>query len=262
MSTESILYRVEEKVALITLNRPEKLNALDMEIRLGLEKYLLQAEADDGVRVIVITGAGRAFCSGGDVSTMAQRLAVSATQRRKNLLFATKVPALIKQLDKPVIGAINGAAAGAGCSLALACDLRVASDKAKFGMAFVRRGLHPDWGGSYVLTRLVGTARALEMALTGDLIDAQEAFRIGLVNKVVPEASFEAGWREFAGKLAGGPPIAMAMIKSTIYKVADADFPAAMDIETFGQVVCSQTEDSKEGIAAFMEKRPANFQGK
>lgn len=262
MNDESILYNVTDRIAVITLNRPEKLNALVPEIRTGLENYLLQAETDEGVRVIVITGAGRAFCSGGDVSTMTQRLGVIPAQRRKNLRQGTNLVQRMRQIEKPIIGAINGVAAGAGFSLALACDLRLASEKARFAMAFVKRGLHPDWGGSYSLTRLVGTARALEMALTGDLIDAQEAFRLGLVNKMFPEDGFEKGWKEFAMKLAGGPPIAMGMIKATIYRAAEADMAAALEIETLGQIVCSQTEDSKEGVASFLEKRPANFQGR
>lgn len=260
--SDDILYTVKDRVAVITMNRPDKMNALVPEIRAGLGRYALEAEADDGVRVIVITGTGRAFCSGGDVSSMAQRLSVDPVQRRKNLHTGTEFAAKLRQIEKPVIAAVNGVAAGAGCSLALACDIRIACDRARFGMAFVKRGLHPDWGGSYLLTRLVGTAKAMELALTGDIIDAQEAFRLGLVNKVVPEESFESNWREFAGRLADGPPISMAMIKSTIYKVADADLPTAMEIETFGQIVCSQTEDSKEGIASFLEKRPAKFQGR
>jgi 2-(1,2-epoxy-1,2-dihydrophenyl)acetyl-CoA isomerase len=262
MGTEHVRYEVEDGIAVITLSKPERLNAVDPEMRAEIGKCVGKAAADDTVRVLVITGDGKAFCAGGDVKTMEGRLEKSIVERRESLRASNRVIQSIRELDKPVIAAINGDAVGAGCNLALACDVRLASDNARFGEVFVKRGLHPDWGGIYNLTRLVGTAKACELIFTGDLIDADEALRIGMVNRVIPADEFEAAWKEFARKIAENAPIPMGLAKNAIYKADNVDLLAAMELEAFSQAVVSQTEDAKEGVKAFMEKRKPEFKGK
>lgn len=262
MGAEHVLYEVSDTIAVLTLNKPERLNAVDPDMRKQIGKCIDRATDDDNVRVLVITGSGRAFCAGGDVKTMGDRLEKTIIERRDSLRASNLVIRKIRELDKPVIAAVNGDAVGAGCNLALACDIRLASDKARFGEVFVKRGLHPDWGGIYNLTRLVGTSKACEMIFTGDLIDAEEAKRIGMVNRVYPADEFESKYKEFADKIARGAPIPMRLAKVAIYKADNVDIQTAMELEAFSQAVASQTEDAKEGIAAFMEKRKPNFKGK
>jgi 2-(1,2-epoxy-1,2-dihydrophenyl)acetyl-CoA isomerase len=262
MGAEHVLYKVEDGIAVITLSKPERLNAVDPDMRAEIGKCIDKAAEDESVRVLVITGEGKAFCAGGDVKTMEGRLEKTIVERRESLRASNRVIKKIRDLDKPVIAAVNGDAVGAGCNLALACDIRLASDKARFGEVFVKRGLHPDWGGTYNLTRLVGTAKACELIFTGDLIDAEEALRIGIVNRVIADDEFEAAWKEFAKKLAGNAPIPIRLAKAAIYKADNVDIETAMDLEAFSQAVASQTEDAKEGVKAFMEKRKPEFKGK
>ena len=167
-----------------------------------------------------------------------------------------------QQIEKPVIAAVNGVAVGAGCSIAMACDMRIAAQNARFGLVFVKRGLHPDMGGSFFLPRIVGTARACEMIFTGKIIDADEADRIGLVNRVVPSDKVMEEARLLAEQIAGGPSVAMGMSKISIYQALDSDLNAALDYEAFAQSICSQTEDAKEGVLSFLEKRDPVFKGR
>lgn len=263
MAYKCLLYQVQDRIATLTLNRPERLNALGDTLRADLHDAILKASADDEVRVLVITGAGRGFCSGGDVKAMSER-----DQAGQSHPFAEQLApgrdrciAAMRDCPKPIIAAVNGAAAGAGFNLALACDMRIASSAAKFVQAFVKRGLHPDWGGTYFLPRVVGTAKACELIFTGEPIDAAEAGRLGIVNAVVAPDELMARTYELAKKIAAGPPIAIQLAKRAIYRNLDVDLRAGLEFETYAQNLCRHTEDSKEGVRAFIEKRAPVFKG-
>jgi enoyl-CoA hydratase/carnithine racemase len=264
MAAELILLDVQHRVATVTLNRPERLNAIGQGMRGQLLAALERAEADDGVRVVVLTGAGRAFCSGGDVKEMAERRAAGETARRgpEAVPMRDRILLKLQAMPKPVLAAVNGVALGAGMNLALGCDLRIASDKAAFGQVFVKRGLHPDWGGTYFLPRLLGPAKALELIFTGALLDAREALQLGLVNRVVPDAEFAGEARAFAEELAAGPPIALRLAKRGVYRNLQADLAASLEYESFAQQIVWASEDAGEGIRAFVEKREPDFQGR
>ena len=264
MANELITLEVAEHVATVTLNRPERLNAMGVDMRNQLLEALDQFESDPGVRVIMLTGAGRAFCSGGDVKEMNDRRNAGTSTRRGPEVIQMRDRILLKlqRMPKPVIAAVNGIAAGAGMNLALGCDLRIVSDKAAFGQVFVKRGLHPDWGGTYLLPRLVGLTKALELTLFGDMISAEEALRIGMVNRVVPHGDFQEAAMDWAGQLAEGPPIALALAKRGIYRNLETDLASALEYESYAQQIVWGSEDAGEGIRAFVEKRPPRFQGR
>lgn len=259
-----VLREVRDHVMTLTLNRPERLNALGGGMREELLAGLQEGEREPEVRVIVLTGAGRAFSSGGDVKEMAERRGKDGGRRVDGQLppLRDHILALMRSIPKPIIGSINGVAAGAGMNLALACDMRIASDKAVFTQAFVKRGLHPDWGGTFYLPRLVGTAKACELIFGGDMLGAEEAQRLGLVNRLVPHEQLPAATTEWAEALAAGPPIAIGLAKRGIYRNMQADLPSALEYETYAQNHCWNSEDAGEGIRAFVEKRPALFTGK
>jgi 2-(1,2-epoxy-1,2-dihydrophenyl)acetyl-CoA isomerase len=264
MTYKCLLYSVQDRIATLTLNRPERLNALGDTLREDLHDAVLKAAADGEVRVIVITGAGRGFCSGGDVKNMKERETSGETAAPADQAFPMRDRTILamREAPKPVIAAVNGAAAGAGMNLALACDLRIASTTARFSQAFVKRGLTPDWGGSWFLPRIVGTAKAAELIFTGDSIDAAEALRLGIVNAVVAPEALMAETHALAGRIASGPPVAIQLAKRAIYHNQDVDLRGGLEFESFAQGICRQTEDSKEGVRAFMEKRPPVFRGK
>ncbi len=262
MDCKNIIYEVKNGVVTITLNRPEVLNAVNAELLEEVRLALEEARYDNEVAAVIVTGAGRAFSAGGDVKTMPERLKIKPAQRREGLRKSSRMVIAFQQIEKPVIAAVNGAAVGAGCSMVMACDIRIASEKAKFGLVFVKRGLHPDMGGSYFLPRIVGTARACEMIFTGKIIDAREADRIGLVNRVVPHENVMSEARELAEELARGPAVAIGMSKTAIYKGLESDLEAALDYEAFAQAICSQTEDAKEGVQSFLENRDPVFRGR
>jgi 2-(1,2-epoxy-1,2-dihydrophenyl)acetyl-CoA isomerase len=259
-----VLMEVKERVATITLNRPERLNALGQSMREDLLAAMMRARDDEAVRVVLITGAGRAFCSGGDVKEMNDRQAAVAAARRDLELWPIRDRILteMRNMPKPVIAVVNGAAAGAGCNLALGCDMRIASDRATFIQAFVKRGLHPDWGGTWFMPRMLGTARAFEYILSGEPISARQALEWGLVNRVVPQADLTSAAWEWAQQLAAGPPIVYALAKRAIYRSLDSDLASALEYETYAQRVAWNTEDAAEGIRAFVEKRLPEFKGK
>ncbi len=265
MAYQEIIYIVENNIATITLNRPEAMNALTVLTYQELEQALKEANADDEVRVVIITGAGRGFCSGEDVKHM--MLGPNADARRAKRKFLVKgkhipaVPALTG-MDKPLIAAVNGAAVGWGMDLALLCDIRIASDRAKFGEIFILRGLIPDMGGFYFLPLIVGLSKAYELLFTGDIIDAKEAERIGLVSKVVPHDQLIPTAMELATRIAKQPPLAIKMVKEAVRKGLDYHLEALGEYHSYANSILFQTEDHEEGAKAFLEKRPPVFKGK
>ena len=264
MTYKCLLYDVQDRVATLTLNRPERLNALGDTLRDDLLDASHTAGADPAVGVIVVTGAGRGFCSGGDVKSMSER--EQATEAPpvmdKFAPMRDRIVLAMRDCPKPIIAAINGAAAGAGMNLALACDIRIASSAAKFSQAFVKRGLHPDWGGTYFLPRVVGVAKACELIFTGDTLDAAEALKLDIVNSVVAPEELMSETLKLARRIAAGPPIAIALAKRAIYHNEDADLRSALEFESFAQNISRETEDAKEGVRAFMEKRAPVFRGR
>ena len=264
MTYECLLYEVKDGIATLTLNRPERLNALGGTLRQDLHDAVTRAGADPEVRVMVVTGAGKGFCSGGDVKAMGE---AKAGQRERPLLEKIapgrdRTLLAMREAPQPIIAAVNGAAAGAGMNLALGCDLRIASTDAKFTQAFVKRGLHPDWGGTYFLPRVVGMAKACEMIFTGEVIDAAEALRLGIVSQVVaPEELLPTAY-DLARRIAAGPPVAIRLAKRSLYANEDLDLRGALQIETMAQNICFETEDATEGIRAFGEKRAPIFKGR
>jgi 2-(1,2-epoxy-1,2-dihydrophenyl)acetyl-CoA isomerase len=264
MTYKCLLYDVTDGIATLTLNRPERLNALGDSLRDDFHDAVLRAGEDENVRVIVVTGAGKGFCSGGDVKAMHEARETGRQRALMERVAPSRDRTLLAMQDapKPFIAAVNGAAAGAGMNLALACDIRIASTTARFAQSFVKRGLHPDWGGTYFLPRIVGMAKACEMIFTGELIDADEALRLGIVSAVhSPERLMDAT-RELAGKIAAGPPIALRLARRALYHNQEADLRSALEFETFAQNLCYETEDSREGVRAFVEKRAPKFQGR
>jgi 2-(1,2-epoxy-1,2-dihydrophenyl)acetyl-CoA isomerase len=253
----SITVTAREHVTTITLDRPEKLNAFAGAMREELLDALRVAEGEKSCRVVVITGAGRAFCAGGDVESMAGLQRNGNVDAFRKLLDAGRDIVLqIANMPKPVIASVNGVAAGAGCNLALACDYRIASETAKLGETFVRIGLHPDWGGTWLLPRLVGASRAMELMMTGRMVDAEEALRIGMVDRVVAAASLAAETEALAASLAGASPIAIAGIKRAMQASERNDLRAQLELEARHQVECFRSQEAADGMAAFFEKKP------
>ncbi|MBI4301776.1 MAG: enoyl-CoA hydratase [Chloroflexi bacterium] len=252
---------------MLTLNRPDRLNAVSPGMEAGLASAIAEVQNNDSVRVLILTGAGRGFCSGADVERLAIRAAAAEKgEKRRAVLHPLGrprdfVPYLLQSLSKPTIAAVNGIAAGMGLGICLACDLRIASEEARFSSMFIRRGLMPDNGVSYFLPRIVGTAKALELALTGDIIDAKEALRLGLVNKVVSPEELMRATKEFAVRLAKGPTMALELTRRAIYLGASADLETVLEFEGRGQGICFSTEDFVEGARAFLERREPKFRG-
>jgi len=255
-----ILSETRELVTTITLNRPDKLNAFSGSMREDLLAALRAAENDSSSRVIVITGAGKGFCAGGDVEFMSSLQKNNDVAAFRKLLAAGRdVVVQIATMSKPVIASINGVAAGAGCNLAIACDYRVASDQARFAESFVKIGLQPDWGGTFFLPRLIGRSAAFEMMATGRLVDAAEALRIGLVDRVVEASALMAETARLAQQIASASPAAIAGIKRALSQSERHDLEAQIELENENQVRAFQSKDAAEGMAAFFEKRPPKF---
>ena len=264
MTYKCLLYGVEDRIATLTLNRPERLNALGDTLRDDLYDAVTKSAADPNVGVLVITGAGRGFCSGGDVKAMSERdqSGEAPPPSERWAPIRDRIILALRNCPKPVIAAVNGAAAGAGMNLALACDMRIASTAAKFSQAFVKRGLHPDWGGTWFLPRIVGTAKAFELIFTGETIDAAEALRLGIVNAVVAPEELMAEACKLARTIAAGPAVAIQLAKRAIHHNQDVDLRAGLEFETFAQGICRDTEDAREGVRAFVEKRAPVFRGR
>ena len=264
MTYECLIYEVKDSIATLTLNRPDRLNALGGSLRDDLHDAITRSAADPDVRVMIITGAGKGFCSGGDVKAMSE----AKEGRRERPLMEKIAPGrdrtllAMRDAPQPIIAAVNGAAAGAGMNLALGCDIRLASTAAKFSQAFVKRGLHPDWGGTYFLPRVVGMAKACELIFTGAVIDAAEALRLGIVSQVLAPEELLLAAQTLARAIAAGPPIAIRLAKRGLYRNAESDLRTALEYETFAQNTCFETEDATEGIKAFVEKREPTFSGR
>jgi 2-(1,2-epoxy-1,2-dihydrophenyl)acetyl-CoA isomerase len=258
--TDGLRVEVDGPVATVTLDRPEALNALTVPVKVALREALEALDADHSVRAVILTGAGRAFCAGQDLAEREQPdaapLEVEVRERYNPIIRA------LRSMGQPVIAAVNGVAAGAGVSLALACDLRIAAEEARFMLAFGRIGLVPDSGASWFLPRLVGSAKAAELALVGDTVDAAEALRIGLVSKVVPGAQLMEEARALADTLAGGAPLANALTKQALQRAMTIDLDEALEGEAKLQGIAGRSADHAEGLAAFREKRRPRFGGK
>ena len=248
-----ILTETRNSITTITLNRPEKLNAFSGTMREELLAALQTAERDGGTRVVVITGAGRAFCAGGDIEYMASLQKSGDREAFGKLLDAgARVVLQIAEMSKPVIAAINGVAAGAGCNLALACDYRIASDQAKLGETFIRIGLHPDWGGSWLLPRLVGRSRALELMMTGRMVSADEALSIGMINRIAKDLQRET--EGLAESIASGPPEIIAAVKRSLRDSEKNDLRAQLDLERGIQLSAFNSDEAIARIANFVKK--------
>jgi 2-(1,2-epoxy-1,2-dihydrophenyl)acetyl-CoA isomerase len=259
MDQEHLIYSRDSGIATITINRPDKMNAFTPSMHRGMSEMINDAANDDGIKVLVITGTGRAFCVGADVKSLEEGF----ESQPRDLTGAARelLSVALVRMRKPVIAAVNGIAAGGGLDTACACDIRIASDRARFSSVFVRRGLVPTMGGTYFLPRLIGADRACELIWTGDLIDAREAERIGLVTRVVPHEELGPAVEELALKLASGPPLAIAGAKRLIYRGLGQDLESALEEIMQEYAALSQTEDHREALRAFLEKREPRFRG-
>jgi enoyl-CoA hydratase/carnithine racemase len=263
MDYRSIIYKKERHMVTIILNRPRSLNALNGEMIDELWHAVRQVGDDPEVKVLLLTGAGRAFCFGADISEFRQAQEQAGQGLVWNMLSKSQdIIRLLTGMPKPTIAALNGFATGLGLDLAIACDLRIAAERAKLGEAFVSMGLVPDGGGTFLLPRLVGLAKAAEMIFTGKAIDATEAERIGLINRVVPTQDLIKSAHELADKLAKGPSLAIGLAKEAIWRNLSQDLDSALNYEAKSQRNCLESEDHREAIKAFLEKREPHFGGK
>lgn len=262
INPKTFLYEQRDGIATITLNRPDRLNAITFEVYHELTALFATLRNAQDVRVVVITGAGRAFCSGGDVIDIIGEL---QGRDAEGLLEFTRLTCELIQnmraLPKPIIASINGTTAGAGACIVLAADIRIAAEEAKIAFIFVKVGLAgTDMGATYLLPRVVGLAKATELLMTGDFISAQEAANVGLYNRVVPRSELGTATREFAEKLARGPALGLAKTKEMLNREMHMSFTSALEAEAVAQALCMQTPDFKEAHAAFIEKRDAKFE--
>jgi 2-(1,2-epoxy-1,2-dihydrophenyl)acetyl-CoA isomerase len=260
----SLLVELQNDVAVVTLNQPESLNALSLAMAKEFSPAVSEAVAG-GARAIVITGAGRAFCAGGNLREMqsiAQREKRSEAFFDEPLRLINECIMLIRRTPLPFIAAVNGVAAGGGCNLALACDFVLAAESAQFTQAFVKIGLTPDCGGTFILPRLVGWRRAVELLMTGEIIDARNALEMGMVGRVVPDGELMDQAMQLASRLAQGPTAALGRVKQLLESSAARDYAGQLELEREAQIQSGQTKDAAEGIAAFIEKRAPKFIGR
>lgn len=265
MAYEELLYDVSDYIATITFNRPQQLNTFSDTMLREVTEAVRAARYDDNVRAIVLTGAGRAFCAGADVKQMGATAAARPTAQNRREYLKRNIHQLAQTiffLEKPIIASVNGPAIGAGCDISLMCDMRIASDSARFGETYTKIGIAPGNGAMWLLPRVVGVPKAMELILSGDIIDAAEALRIGLVNKVVPADQLAEETRAFVGKVAGNAPIAVQIAKMGIWKGLEMTFPAGLELAAFALGTTQTTDDHIEGSAAFREKRKPNFVGR
>ena len=256
-------YTVDDGVGAIVLNRPDVLNAFDDELGFAVLESVQEASADGDVRCIVLTGAGRAFCAGEDLGALAGGYEQGQAPELGSTLVDRYNPLIraLRSAPKPVVAAVNGVAAGAGASIALACDHRIASDKAKFVIAFMKVGLVPDSGALWFLSRMIGEARAMDLASSGRAVGADEALALGLVNEVVAADELESRWRAVAAELAAGPTRAYALTKRLVYDASERSLDDQLDAEVHAQSEAGKTADHLEGVRAFLGKRPPSFEG-
>ena len=260
MEFKYIIYEKNERIATITLNRPEALNAFSKEVVSEVLQALEDVRTDGNVRVVVLTGAGeKAFSAGADIKTMK---GFNALKARELSLMGERLCSALENLEKPVIAAINGYALGGGLEVAMSCDLRIASERARMGQTEINIGLIPGWGGTQRLTRLIGRTKAKELVFTGKMIDAKTAEQLGIVNMVFPAEGFREKVRQFAKELAAKAPVALRVAKALINKGADMSLDSAIALEREGFGVVGSTEDLQEGVSAFTEKRKPTFKGK
>jgi 2-(1,2-epoxy-1,2-dihydrophenyl)acetyl-CoA isomerase len=260
-STTPVLMARQNGVVTITLNRPERLNAIDGALGHALVEALHRAAQDAEIRAVVLTGAGRGFCSGGDLGLLREAREHKAVEKLEGLLRSGKQIVLaIASMPKPVVAAVNGPAAGAGCNLALACEICIASDRATFTQSFAKLGLFPDFGATYFLPRLVG-ARAAELLYTAETLDATEAFRLGLVSRVVSQDRLAEEAAAIASRLAAAPPLVVRGIKQALFTDDRKALERALEEEIRWQIRCFESKDSREGLLAYFEKREPRFRG-
>lgn len=260
---ESIIFETQDSVALLKLNRPEKLNAFGGAIRDEILDLLGKIATDENIRVLVVTGEGRGFSAGGDIDHLKQLRENRDEQGFRSVLSkGQQITRSMRALPKPVIAAVNGPCAGAGFSFALGCDIRIASDLATFGPSFALIGLHPDWGGSWFLPKLIGSAKACELVFTGSMVPAAEAEKIGLVNRVVPHEELMPTTMDLARHISKNPPGVLRLAKESIYRSLSTDLETAFARETQAQIECFYSEDFLEGVTAFKEKRKPQFRGR
>lgn len=270
MSYQTIIFQKEEKIAKLILNRPEVLNALTDQMVQEIKDAVDDVHKDENIRVLIITGTGRAFCTGADVSMMTGLsnepipfvdTHIGRQMDKRSSMMTAPLP--IWNMDKPVIAALNGVVAGMAVSVALACDIRIGTENTRFSMAFVKRGLGPDNGASYLLPRFVGPGMACKLTFTGDMIGADEAFRIGLIDELVPQDNLMNAANELAIKIAQNPPLTVRMAKRALYRgMTETDLETQMHYEGYVNDALIDTEDFKEGVNSFMEKRPGRFNGR
>jgi 2-(1,2-epoxy-1,2-dihydrophenyl)acetyl-CoA isomerase len=254
--TDQLKFSVDDGIGRIVLNRPERMNAFTFEMIDAWRAAIEECRRDDAVKVVIVTGAGAAFCSGGDIVEMGDRLEQTPEQRKAELFDRIeRIPLALEDLDKPVIAAVNGVATGAGMDMALMCDLRYAAQGARFAETYVNVGLVPGAGGAHFLPRLVGVSKALELFWTGDFIDADEAMRIGIVNKVFPDAELMTQVEKIARKIAKAPPLTLRMVKRAIYQGMRNDLRTNLDLISSHYAVITATERHKEAVRSFIAKR-------
>ena len=267
---ELILYHADQDsgIARITLNRPDRLNALNDQMQVEIAGAVAEADSDPNVRVLIITGAGRAFCAGGDLNNLggatngsgAGWTSGNADEVRRSFRLAQDMILGVQQCEKPVIAMVNGVATGAGLDLACACDIRIGTPRSRFMSAYVRIGLFPGFGGTWLYPRTIGSlGRAAEMLFTGDFLEADEAYRLGFLNRLVSEEELEATTMAMAERIAAGPPIAIRLSKLMLYKGLEFDLETAMKMAAAGETITLTSRDHVEGVAAFREKRDAEY---
>jgi 2-(1,2-epoxy-1,2-dihydrophenyl)acetyl-CoA isomerase len=262
-ANQLVLEEREGNIVTLRLNRPDRLNALNVELGRELVHALIRAGEDKGIGAIRLIGAGRAFCAGGDLELLYDLRKRKDSKELENLLVTGKeICLVIAGMPKPVLAAVNGPAAGGGMNLAIACDMRVASDQAKFAQAFAQIGLYPDFGGTFFLPRLVGRARAAELFWTSAKLSPEDALRMGIVSRVIPAAEFEAETKKITQDLAAAAPLSVRDSKHAMTSINRVGLTAALDEEIRLQIHCFQSEDCLEGLSAFIEKRKPNFHGR